>query len=99
MPLFVWALYSTALLQILATPVLAITLLLLSVSGCSALEFLIPSLAAIQCCFSTFSVYSHPAVYIMILPAMGVVSELITAFSHKHFRLQSHRAFSVESRR
>ncbi len=84
MPLFVWALYSTAVLQILATPVLAITLLLLIAERLMGVGIFDPALGGDPVLFQHFFwFYSHPAVYIMILPAMGVVSELITAFSRK----------------
>jgi cytochrome c oxidase subunit 1 len=83
-PLFVWALYSTAILQVLATPVLAITLLLLAMERTFGVGIFDPNLGGDPVLFQHFFwFYSHPAVYIMILPAMGVVSELITAFSRK----------------
>ena len=84
MPLFVWALYSTAIIQVLATPILAITLLLLAAERILGIGFFDPKLGGDPVLFQHFFwFYSHPAVYIMILPAMGVVSELITAFSRK----------------
>jgi len=84
MPLFVWSLYSTALLQVLATPVLAITLVLLIVERLLGVGIFDPKLGGDPVLFQHFFwFYSHPAVYIMILPAMGVVSELIVAFSRK----------------
>ena len=84
MPLFVWGLYSTAILQVLATPVLGITLLLLVLERTLGIGFFDPKLGGDPVLFQHFFwFYSHPAVYIMILPAMGVVSELITAFSRK----------------
>ena len=84
MPLFVWALYSTALLQVLATPVLAITLMLLIAERTLGVGIFDPKLGGDPVLFQHFFwFYSHPAVYIMILPAMGVVSELITTFSRK----------------
>lgn len=84
MPLFVWALYSTALLQVLATPILAITLVLLTVERLFGVGIFDPALGGDPVLYQHFFwFYSHPAVYIMILPAMGVVSEIITAFSHK----------------
>ena len=84
MPLFVWALYSTAILQVLATPVLGITLLLLTAERLFGIGIFDPKLGGDPVLFQHFFwFYSHPAVYIMILPAMGVVSELIAAFSHK----------------
>jgi len=83
-PLFVWALYSTAILQILATPVLAITLLLLVVERVFGVGVFDPALGGDPVLFQHFFwFYSHPAVYIMILPAMGIISELIAAFSRK----------------
>ncbi len=83
-PLFVWGLYATAVIQILATPVLAITLLLLIVEKTMAVGIFDPALGGDPVLFQHFFwFYSHPAVYIMILPAMGVVSELIATYSHK----------------
>lgn len=84
MPLFIWALYSTALLQVLATPVLGITLLLLIAERLLGVGIFDPKLGGDPVLFQHFFwFYSHPAVYIMILPAMGVVSELIATFSRK----------------
>ncbi len=84
LPLNVWALYATALMQVLATPVLGITLLLLFVERFIGIGIFDPTLGGDPVLFQHFFwFYSHPAVYIMILPAMGVVSELITTFSGK----------------
>ena len=83
-PLFVWAIYSTAILQVLATPVLAITLLLLAMERLVGVGIFDPTLGGDPVLFQHFFwFYSHPAVYIMILPAMGIVSEVIAAFSRK----------------
>lgn len=83
-PLFVWAIYSTAILQVLATPVLGITLLLLVAERAIGIGIFDPKLGGDPVLFQHFFwFYSHPAVYIMILPAMGIVSEIITAFSRK----------------
>jgi cytochrome c oxidase subunit 1 len=83
-PLFVWAIYSTAIIQILATPVLGITLLLLAVEKTYGVGIFDPALGGDPVLFQHFFwFYSHPAVYIMILPAMGVISELITTFAKK----------------
>lgn len=83
-PLFVWGLYSTAIIQVLATPVLAITLLLLIAERSFGVGIFDPKLGGDPVLFQHFFwFYSHPAVYIMILPAMGIISELITAFSRK----------------
>jgi cytochrome c oxidase subunit I len=85
MPLFLWGLYATAAIQILATPVLAITLLLLTLERTLGVGIFDAGLGGDPVLFQHFFwFYSHPAVYIMILPAMGIVSELITTYSHKH---------------
>ena len=90
LPLFVWAMYATSLIQLLATPVLAIALTLLMIeTGTSHLGFPIgifdPALDGDPVLFQhLFWFYSHPAVYIMILPGMGVVSEILTCFSRKN---------------
>jgi cytochrome c oxidase subunit 1 len=85
MPLFLWSLYGTAVIQLLATPVLAITLLLLGVERVLRLGIFDPALGGDPVLFQHFFwFYSHPAVYIMILPGMGIISELISVFSRKH---------------
>ena len=85
MPLFLWGLYSTAIIQVLATPVLGITLLLLIAERVLGVGIFDPSLGGDPVLYQHFFwFYSHPAVYIMILPAMGIMSELISVFSHKH---------------
>ena len=84
MPLFVWAIYSTAILQVMATPVLGITLLLLAAERILGVGIFDPKLGGDPVLFQHFFwFYSHPAVYIMILPAMGIISEVITTFSKK----------------
>ncbi len=85
MPLMLWALYATAIIQILATPVLGITVLLLIVERLLGIGIFDPALGGDPVLYQHFFwFYSHPAVYIMILPAMGVISELISTFSRKH---------------
>ncbi len=85
MPLMLWALYATAIIQILATPVLAITLILLTAERLLGIGIFDPKLGGDPVLFQHFFwFYSHPAVYIMILPAMGIESEVISTFSHKH---------------
>ena len=85
MPLFLWGLYGTAVIQILATPVLGITLLLLIAERVLGVGIFDPSLGGDPVLFQHFFwFYSHPAVYIMILPAMGIMSELVSTFSRKH---------------
>ncbi len=84
MPLFLWAIYATALIQVLATPVLGITLLLLIAERAMGIGIFDPALGGDPVLFQHFFwFYSHPAVYIMILPAMGVISEIIAPFSRK----------------
>ena len=84
MPLFVWSLYATSLIMVLATPVLAATLGLIALERVAGIGVFDPRLGGDPLLFQhLFWFYSHPAVYIMILPGMGVVSELITCFSRK----------------
>jgi len=84
MPLFLWSLYSTSVIMVLATPVLAMTLALMALERIWGLGLFDPKLGGDPVLFQhLFWFYSHPAVYIMILPGMGVVSELITCFARK----------------
>jgi cytochrome c oxidase subunit I len=84
LPLFVWAHYATSIIMILGTPVIAVTLLTVVVERSFHLGLFDPALGGDPVLFQhLFWFYSHPAVYIMILPAMGVISELVTAMSRK----------------
>ncbi len=84
MPLFLWAIYATAVIQILATPVIGISLLLILVEKTMQIGIFTPELGGDPVFFQhLFWFYSHPAVYIMILPGMGVMSELFATFSRK----------------
>ena len=84
LPLFCWSLYATSLIMVLATPVLAVLMLLLMVERLWGVGIFDPSLGGDPILFQhLFWFYSHPAVYIMILPGFGVISELITCFSRK----------------
>lgn len=84
MPLFLWATYATSIIQVLATPVLGITLLLLIAERTMHIGIFDPQYNGDPVTFQHFFwFYSHPAVYIMILPAFGVISELISVHSHK----------------
>lgn len=84
MPLFLWAIYSTGIIQVLATPVLGITVLLLMAERVLGLGIFDPSLGGDPVLFQHFFwFYSHPAVYIMILPGMGIISELISVHARK----------------
>ena len=84
LPLFVWSNYATALIMVLGTPVIAITLLLVGIERGFGIGIFDPKLGGDPLLFQhLFWFYSHPAVYIMILPGMGVISELVTCFSRK----------------
>jgi cytochrome c oxidase subunit I len=84
LPLFVWANYATSLIQVLGTPVVAITLALVGLERAFHIGIFDPAIGGDPILFQhMFWFYSHPAVYIMILPGMGVISELITCFSRK----------------
>ncbi|MCX7876170.1 MAG: cytochrome c oxidase subunit I [Melioribacteraceae bacterium] len=84
MPLFVWATYATAWIQIIATPVVGITILLVIIERAFGVGIFDPALGGDPVLYQhMFWIYSHPAVYIMILPAMGVVSEIIPTFSRR----------------
>ncbi len=84
MPLMLWALYATSIIQVLATPVLGITVVLLTAESLFGIGIFSPELGGDPVLYQHFFwFYSHPAVYIMILPAMGIISELISVFSRK----------------
>jgi cytochrome c oxidase subunit 1 len=84
LPLFLWSHYATAVIMVLGTPVIAITLLLVAAERLLHLGIFDARLGGDPLLFQhLFWFYSHPAVYIMILPAMGVISELVTCFSRK----------------
>ncbi len=96
MPLMVWALYATAIIQVLATPVLGITLLLLVLERTLGIGIFDPGLGGDPVLFQHFFwFYSHPAVYIMILPAFGILSEIIAVHSRK--RIFGYRAIALSS--
>lgn len=84
MPLFPWALYATSWIQVLATPVIGITLLMIIVERALGVGFFDPAIGGDPILYQhLFWIYSHPAVYIMVLPAMGIVSEVIPVFVKK----------------
>ncbi|MGH9380659.1 MAG: cytochrome c oxidase subunit I [Thermoanaerobaculia bacterium] len=84
LPLFIWAHYATSLIMILGTPVVAITLLLVVAERVLHLGIFDPAYGGDPVLFQhMFWFYSHPAVYIMILPSMGVISEIVTCFTRK----------------
>jgi cytochrome c oxidase subunit 1 len=95
MPLFLWAIYATAIIQVMATPVLGITLALLAFERAFGIGIFNPALGGDPVLYQHFFwFYSHPAVYIMILPGMGIISELISVHSHKHIFGYKFIAFS-----
>jgi cytochrome c oxidase subunit 1 len=99
LPLFVWALYATAIIQILATPVLGITLVLLALERVAGIGIFNPAMGGDPVLFQHFFwFYSHPAVYIMILPGMGIISEIIPVFAHKKifgYRMIAYSSFGI----
>jgi cytochrome c oxidase subunit 1 len=95
LPLFIWAMYATSVIFILGTPVIAVTMFLLGLERLLHIGIFDPAIGGDPILFQhLFWFYSHPAVYIMILPGMGVMSELITAFSRKRIFGYSFVAFS-----
>jgi cytochrome c oxidase subunit 1 len=103
MPLFLWAHYATSVIQILGTPVLAITIVLVALERAFRFGFFDPKIGGDPILFQhLFWFYSHPAVYIMILPALGVMSELTATFCRRrvfgyHFVALSSVAIAVIS--
>ena len=95
LPLFIWSLYATSLVIMLGTPVIAITLVLVALERLLGLGIFNPALGGDPILFQhLFWFYSHPAVYIMILPSMGVISEIVPCFSRKRVFGYSFIAFS-----
>jgi cytochrome c oxidase subunit I len=96
LPLFVWGIYATAWVQILATPVIGITLLLIMIERYFGVGVFDPAKGGDPLLYQhLFWIYSHPAVYIMILPAMGVISDVIPVFSRK--RIFGYKAIAFSS--
>ncbi|MFZ4741014.1 MAG: cytochrome c oxidase subunit I [Bacteroidales bacterium] len=96
MPLFPWSIYATAWIQLLATPVVGITLIMLIAERFFGIGFFNPDLGGDPVLFQhLFWIYSHPAVYIMILPAMGVITEIIPTFCQK--RVYGYKAIALSS--
>ncbi len=95
LPLFVWAHYATSLIQVLGTPVIAITIVLVAAERIFGFGLFDPRVGGDPVLFQhLFWFYSHPAVYIMILPAMGIISEVIAGFTRKQVFGYSFVAFS-----
>jgi cytochrome c oxidase subunit 1 len=96
LPLFVWAHYAASIIMVLGTPVIAITLILVALERGFHIGIFDPRLGGDPILFQhMFWFYSHPAVYIMILPGMGVINEVITTFSHK--RIFGYKAVAFSS--
>jgi len=96
LPLFVWGMYATSIVQVLATPVIGITMVLLILERVLQIGIFDPALGGDPVLFQHFFwFYSHPAVYIMILPAFGIMSELIATFSRS--RIFGYRAIALSS--
>ena len=96
MPLFVWSSYATAWIQVIATPVVGITILLVIIERAFGVGIFDPALGGDPLLYQhLFWIYSHPAVYIMILPAMGVVSEIIPTFARR--TIFGYKAIAISS--
>ena len=96
MPLFAWSIYATAWTQLLATPIVGITLLMLIAERLFGIGFFNPDLGGDPLLFQhLFWIYYHPAVYIMILPALGVISEIIPTFTQK--KIYGYKAIALSS--
>jgi cytochrome c oxidase subunit 1 len=94
LPLFVWAHYATSIIQILGTPVVAIAIVLVALERLFHLGVFNPALGGDPLLFQhLFWFYSHPAVYIMILPGMGIISEIVCCFSRK--RIFGYKAMAL----
>ncbi|HXA03666.1 MAG TPA: cytochrome c oxidase subunit I [Bryobacteraceae bacterium] len=84
LPLFIWSIYATSIIQVLGTPVIAVTMLLVAVERGFHLGIFDPALGGDPVLFQhLFWFYSHPAVYIMVLPGMGIISEIVSVYSRK----------------
>ncbi len=96
MPLFPWAVYATAWIQVLATPIVGITLLMIIAERVLKIGFFDPALGGDPVLYQhLFWIYSHPAVYIMILPAMGVITEIVPTFTQR--RVFGYKAIALSS--
>src|SRR3989442_643486 len=95
LPLFVWSMYATSIIQVLGTPVVAVTLLLVAAERLLHIGVFDPAYGGDPVLFQhLFWFYSHPAVYIMVLPSMGVVSELVATFTRHNIYGYKFVAFS-----
>src|SRR5258707_9034003 len=95
LPLFIWAHYATSIIQLLGTPVIAVTIVMVAAERALHLGIFDPRLGGDPLLFQhLFWFYSHPAVYIMILPSMGIISEILACFSRKRIFVYTFVAFS-----
>jgi cytochrome c oxidase subunit 1 len=98
LPLFIWSYYATSIIFVLATPVVAITMVLVALERFSGIGVFDPTKGGDPLLFQhLFWFYSHPAVYVMILPGMGIVSEVIACFCRKRVFGYTAVAFSSVS--
>lgn len=99
LPLFVWAIYGTSCIQLIATPVLGLTLLLIAIEHAFGFGIFDPTRGGDPILFQhLFWFYSHPAVYIMVLPAMGVISETVCCYARKNifgYRAIAYSSFGI----
>lgn len=96
MPLFAWSLYATAWIQLLATPVIGITLLMIFAERFLGVGLFDPSLGGDPILYQhMFWIYSHPAVYVMVLPAMGIISEIVSVFAQR--KIYGYKAIAFSS--
>jgi cytochrome c oxidase subunit 1 len=96
LPLFVWAHYATSIIMVLGTPVVAITIVLVALERLVGIGIFDPAIGGDPLLFQhLFWFYSHPAVYVMLLPSMGVISEVIACFSRK--RVFGYKAVAFSS--
>jgi len=96
MPLFPWSIYATAWIQVLATPIVGITLMMIIAERWLRIGFFDPALGGDPVLYQhLFWIYSHPAVYIMILPAMGVITEIIPTFAQR--KIYGYKAIAFSS--
>lgn len=96
MPLFIWAIYATAIIQVLATPVIGITMLLLIFERIMKIGIFDPAMGGDPVLYQHFFwFYSHPVVYVMIIPGMGIISELLAVHCRKH--IFGYRAIAFSS--
>ncbi len=96
MPLFCWGLYATAWIQVIATPVVGITLVLVAMERWLGIGFFNPALGGDPILYQhLFWIYSHPVVYVMVLPAMGIISEILPAFSGR--TIFGYKAIAISS--